>query len=119
MHTLDSYREIVGDKVISEITRVARNLYGIRVVHVNSTYYGGGVAEMLSSLLPLMNDVGVASDWRILHGTPEFFTITKKFHNGLQGDPVNLTDMKKQLYLENNEGFAAYCKLDADCGIIH
>jgi trehalose synthase len=119
MHTLDSYREIVGDKVISEITRVARNLYGVRVVHVNSTYYGGGVAEMLSSLLPLMNDVGVESDWRILHGTPEFFTITKKFHNGLQGDPVNLTEMKRQLYLENNEAFAAYCKLDADCVIIH
>jgi trehalose synthase len=119
MNTLDSYRELVGDELISEITRVARNLYGVRVVHVNSTYHGGGVAEMLSSLLPLMNDVGVESDWRILHGTPEFFTITKKFHNGLQGDPVNLTEMKRHLYLENNEAFAAYCRLDADCVIIH
>jgi trehalose synthase len=95
MRAIDEYRSIVGDKVISEIVQMARNLYGLRVLHINSTYYGGGVAEMLYSLIPLMNDVGVSVDWRILRGTPEFFTITKKFHNAIQGDHINLSDIKK------------------------
>lgn len=119
MRAIDEYRSIVGDKVISDIVKMAKNLYGLRVLHINSTYYGGGVAEMLYSLIPLMNDVGVSVDWRILRGTPEFFTITKKFHNAIQGDPINLSDIKKTLYIQNNQDFASYCQIDADCVIIH
>ncbi|MBU2054122.1 MAG: glycosyltransferase [Proteobacteria bacterium] len=119
MHKLDDYRGIVGDKILSDITRMAKNIYGARILHINSTYYGGGVAEMLYSIVPLLNDVGIETDWRILRGTPEFFTVTKKFHNGIQGDKINLTEIKKKLYLENNEDFASYCKIDADCVIIH
>jgi trehalose synthase len=119
MHRLDDYRKIVGDKVISEITRLARPLYGLRVLHINSTYYGGGVAEMLYSMVPLLNDIGIEADWRILRGTPEFFGITKKFHNAIQGDDINLTDVKKRVYLENNQDFASYCKIDYDCVMIH
>lgn len=119
MRAIDEYRGIVGDKVISDIVKMANNLYGLRVLHINSTYYGGGVAEMLYSLIPLMNDVGVSVDWRILRGTPEFFTITKKFHNAIQGDPINLSDIKKTLYIQNNQDFASYCQIDADCVIIH
>jgi len=119
MRAIDEYRGIVGDKVISDIVKMAKNLYGLRVLHINSTYYGGGVAEMLYSLIPLMNDVGVSVDWRILRGTPEFFTITKKFHNAIKGDPINLSDIKKTLYIQNNQDFASYCQIDADCVIIH
>lgn len=119
MSCLEDYRKIVGDGVMSEITRAARRLYGKRILHINSTYYGGGVAEMLYSLVPLLNDVGIEADWRILRGTPEFFTITKKFHNAIQGGPVNLTEMKKLLYVQNNQDFALYCKIDADCVVIH
>ena len=119
MRAIDEYRSIVGDKVISDIVKMAKNLYGLRVLHINSTYYGGGVAEMLYSLIPLLNDVGVSVDWRILRGTPEFFTITKKFHNAIQGDPINLSDIKKTLYIQNNQDFASYCQIDADCVIIH
>lgn len=119
MNCLEDYRKIVGDGVMSEITRAARRLYGKRILHINSTYYGGGVAEMLYSLVPLFNDVGIEADWRILRGTPEFFTITKKFHNAIQGGPVNLTEMKKLLYVQNNQDFALYCKIDADCVVIH
>jgi len=119
MRAIDEYRGIVGDKVISDIVKMAKNLYGLRVLHINSTYYGGGVAEMLYSLIPLLNDVGVSVDWRILRGTPEFFTITKKFHNAIQGDPINLSDIKKTLYIQNNQDFASYCQIDADCVIIH
>lgn len=117
--SVDEYRPIVGDRVIGEIYAKARSLQGKRVVHINSTAQGGGVAEILSSLVPLMNDVGIEADWRVLHGTSDFFTITKKFHNALQSGSLNLTDMKKQLYVQTNEAFSAYCHIDADCVIVH
>ena len=81
MKALNDYREIVGDEIIANIYKKARPLYGKRVIHINSTFYGGGVAEMLSSIVPLMNDVGLDAGWRIIRGAPEFFLITKKFHN--------------------------------------
>ena len=101
--SLDDYRQIVGDDAIAEIYTQARRLQGRRVLHINSTHQGGGVAEILSSLVPLMNDVGVEADWRVLHGTPDFFAITKKFHNALQGGSLNLTDIKKQLCLPKRD----------------
>jgi trehalose synthase len=119
MRNLDDYIEIVGEEVISSIYRKARTLYRISVLQINSTYYGGGVAEILNSFVPLMNDAGVEADWRILRGTPDFFDITKKFHNGLQGDTVNLTQVKRRLYIEANESFSSYCHIDEDCVIIH
>ena len=117
--SLDDYRQIVGDDAIAEIYTQARRLQGRRVLHINSTHQGGGVAEILSSLVPLMNDVGVEADWRVLHGTPDFFAITKKFHNALQGGSLNLTDIKKQLYVQTNEAFSTYCHIDADCVVVH
>ncbi len=119
MKTLEDYREIVGDDVIAEIYRFARPLYGKRVLHINSTYYGGGVAEILDSLVPLLNTIGLDADWRLLRGTPEFFTITKKFHNAIQGEPLRMTDIKASLYIENNQDFSIYCKIDADIVFIH
>ncbi|MCD6255842.1 MAG: glycosyltransferase [Deltaproteobacteria bacterium] len=119
MHHLEDYRKIAGDEAISAIYKEARRLYGRRILHINSTYYGGGVAEILSSLVPLMNNVGIEADWRILHGTPDLFTITKKFHNALQGDSINLTEIKKQLYVGTNEAFSTYCHIDADCVFVH
>jgi len=119
MHHLEDYRKIAGDEAISAIYKEARRLYGRRILHINSTYYGGGVAEILNSLVPLMNNVGIEADWRILHGTPDLFTITKKFHNALQGDSINLTEIKKQLYVGANEAFSTYCHIDADCVFVH
>jgi trehalose synthase len=95
--SLEEYRKVVGDKIIAEIYRKARGLYGKHILHINSTYQGGGVAEMLQTLVPLMNDIGIKTGWRIVHGNPDFFTITKKFHNALQGEPINLSSIKKQL----------------------
>jgi trehalose synthase len=119
MHRLADYRDIVGDDVICVIRRKMRPLYGKHILHLNSTYQGGGVAELLVSLLPLMNDAGINADWRILHGHPDFFTITKKFHNALQGDAINLTPIKKRLYLQTNEDFSVYTHINHDCVIIH
>ncbi|PIW10138.1 MAG: glycosyl transferase family 1, partial [Caldiserica bacterium CG17_big_fil_post_rev_8_21_14_2_50_35_7] len=81
------------------------------ILDINSTYMGGGVAEILSSMVPLINNVGIDEDWRILHGNPDFFTITKKFHNALQGGKIHFTEMKKKLYLKTNEEFSAYTRL--------
>ncbi len=117
--SLNDYRKIVGDEVVGDIYKKARKLYGKTIVHVNSTYYGGGVAEILSALVPLMNDVGIAAGWRMLRGTPDFFDITKKFHNALQGNSINLTEMKKRLYVQANEDFSTYCHISHDCVIIH
>ena len=119
MKRLNDYRGIVSDEVISDIYKKARQIYGKRIIHINSTYMGGGVAEILSSFVPLMNDAGVDMGWRILHGNPDFFNITKKFHNALQGDPINLTEIKKRLYIEANESFSTYTHVTHDCVIIH
>lgn len=119
MKNLSDYRKIVGDKVISEIYKKARKLYGKRILQINSTYLGGGVAEILNSLAPLMNDVGIDAGWRIIRGTPDLFSITKKFHNALQGDPINLTEIKKKLYIQANEDFSMYTHINHDCVIIN
>ena len=83
--TLKTYKEIVGEELIGKIYEEASSLTKTHVEHVNSTFYGGGVAEILSSLTLLMNDVGIKTGWRLLKGTQDFFNVTKKFHNGLQG----------------------------------
>jgi len=119
MHGLEDYREIVGNQIIGEIARRARNLYGKHFLHINSTYQGGGVAEILNSLVPLMNDIGIDTGWRTLHGFPDFFETTKKFHNSLQGEPIHFTERKKRLYFQANGDFATYTHIDHDCIIIH
>lgn len=119
MHGLEDYREIVGNQIIGEIARRARNLYGKHFLHINSTYQGGGVAEILNSLVPLMNDIGIDTGWRTLHGFPDFFEMTKKFHNSLQGEPIHFTERKKRLYFQANGDFATYTHIDHDCIIIH
>ena len=77
MITLDDYRKIVGDEKIDEIIREAEPLRGKYVVHVNSTFYGGGVAEILESLVYLMNQVEIKAGWRLIKGIPSFFDVKK------------------------------------------
>jgi len=119
MRTIEDYRVIVGDAVISDIYRKARKFYGKRILEINSTYSGGGVAEMLSSFIHLMNDIGIETDWDILHGSPDFFEITKLFHNALQGKPADLNTHKKYLYLQTNEEFYMYTHINHDLVIVH
>jgi trehalose synthase len=119
MRSLEDYHKIVGDEVITSIHKKARSLYERHILHINSTYQGGGVAEILTSLVPLMNDIGIDTGWRIMQGNPDFFQITKKFHNALQGNGINFTEMKKKLYLLANENFSVYTHINHDCVIIH
>ena len=119
MLRLEDFRHIVPDETLAEIYSRAKGLYGKNIVHLNATYQGGGVAEILYSLVLLMNDVGINTGWRILHGSQEFFEITKSFHNALQGANFNLSERKKRLYLQVNENFSKFTHLDHDCVIVH
>lgn len=116
---IEDFRNLVGDEVIHTIFKKAGKFVHKHIVHVNSTYQGGGVAEILASLVSLMNDVGIFTGWRILHGSPDFFAITKKFHNALQGESINLTAMKKEIYEEQNEYFSRFTHLNHDLVIVH
>ncbi len=119
MLSLEDFRKIVPDARIAEIYKRARNLYGKHIIHLNATYQGGGVAEILYSLVLLMNDVGIDTGWRILHGSQEFFEVTKSFHNAMQGAQLKLSDNKKRIYLDVNDTFAKFTHLHHDCVIIH
>ena len=76
IRSLDKYQDLVGEKLIQKIRAEASSLSEKKMVHINSTYQGGGVAEILNSLIILLNDVGIETDWRILHGNLDFFTIS-------------------------------------------
>ncbi|MEW5761539.1 MAG: glycosyltransferase [Candidatus Thermoplasmatota archaeon] len=119
MWGIEDYRTIVGNEIINTIYKKARRLYGKNILEVNSTYQGGGVAEMLKSFVHLMNDIGVETDWGILHGSPDFFEVTKRFHDALQGEKINLTEIKKKIYLQNNEEFYMYTHIHHDFVVVH
>ncbi len=117
--TLEDHRAIVGDDIIREIYRKAASLKGKRIVHINSTYQSGGVAEMILSLVPLMNDVGIETHWKILNGHTDFFTVTKNLHNALQGQPLQISEAEKDLYVRTNRDFSTLLEIDHDLVIIH
>jgi trehalose synthase len=116
---IEDYRKFVGAETIERIREKARPLQGLHVTHINSTYYGGGVAELLSSLSLLMNSVGIKTGWRVIQGSPDFFSITKKMHNALQGGEINLTKRKKEIYEEIVYENSVRNHLDHDVVVIH
>jgi len=116
---LAEYRSIVGDEAITEIERLAEPLRGARVVHVNATAFGGGVAEMLVTLVPLMRDVGLDAEWQVIEGEDEFFSVTKACHNGLQGMDIPFTEEMKTIWRHYNEMNAAVFEGEYDLSLIH
>lgn len=87
---LGAYEGIVGPAVLRQLRQLGEKLAGIRVVHVNSTREGGGVAEILEWMVPIMQELGMNASWEVISGTPRFFEITKAIHNGLQGTAVEI-----------------------------
>ncbi|RUM89949.1 MAG: glycosyl transferase family 1 [Thermodesulfatator sp.] len=87
---LDAYRPVAGEDVINHLLQLSGPLKGVNVVHVNSTRQGGGVAEILHKLVPLMKDLGINAYWEIIHGEEDFYRCTKGFHNALQGHSVSI-----------------------------
>ncbi len=116
---IENYRILVGDELIEEVIDLARRLSGIRICHVNSTAYGGGVAELLARHLPILQHLGLSADWRLIHGTPDFFTVTKAFHNALQGAEYDLREPERTLYLSVNEQSAKLLPKEYDVFIVH
>ena len=99
---LASYEGVVGSAVIRQLRQLGEKLAGIRVVHVNSTREGGGVAEILEWMTPLMCELGLQASWEVIEGTPPFFEITKSIHNGLQGYPVAISVKNWKVYEDVN-----------------
>jgi trehalose synthase len=117
--SLSDYRAIIGDERLNEIMELARPLRGARVLHVNATAYGGGVAELLTTLVPLMCDVGVSAEWHVIQGADEFFNVTKAMHNALQGMPLRWTPEMFELWRTYNRGNAQRFDQDWDYVVIH
>ncbi|HEY7105005.1 MAG TPA: glycosyltransferase [Acidimicrobiia bacterium] len=97
---LDDYAGAVGVEVIDRIERLAGALRGARVLHLNATAYGGGVAELLATHVPLLQSVGVDADWQVMQGSDQFFSVTKGVHNALQGADLDWTPEMQRTYLE-------------------
>ncbi|HFA59739.1 MAG TPA: glycosyltransferase [Rhodospirillales bacterium] len=117
--TIEDYAPLVGEETVERILAKVRRLRDLHIVHVNSTYYGGGVAEILSSLTLLFNAAGVHTGWRVIQGRPDFFNITKKFHNALQGAEINFTELKRSVYEEVVYENAVRMHFDHDLVVVH
>ena len=116
---VEDYEPLVGKEAIDRVRKKAETLKDLHVAHINSTYYGGGVAELLSALTLLMNDLGIKTGWRLIQGSPDFFSITKKMHNALQGGEINLSDRKMKIYEEVIYENAIRNHLSHDTVIVH
>ena len=117
--SVEDYEPLIGGEAVDRLLKKVEVLRDIHVVNINSTYYGGGVAEILSSLTLLMNASGIRSGWRVIQGRPDFFSVTKKMHNALQGGDIALTDLKMQIYEEVAFENAARLHIDHDVVIVH
>jgi trehalose synthase len=116
---IGDYKQFIGEEAVKRIREKAEKVKGLHIVNVNSTYYGGGVSQLLSSLTLLLNSLDIKTGWRVIHGPPDFFSVTKKIHNALQGGNINLTDRKKHLYESVVYENAIRNHLDHDLVIIH
>ncbi|MCH7705769.1 MAG: glycosyltransferase [Chloroflexi bacterium] len=100
---LDDYREVIGEEAYQEIVELAKPLAGKRVLHLNATASGGGVAELLYTLVPLTNSVGLVADWCVMDGAPDFYQVTKTMHDSLQGAKTVWTDEMWAIWRNYNE----------------
>ena len=117
--TVEDYEPLIGAESVERLLKKIEALRDLHLVNINSTYYGGGVAELLSSLTLLMNASGIRTGWRVIEGRPDFFSVTKKMHNALQGADIQLTDLKLKIYEEVVFENAARLHLDHDIVIVH
>ncbi|TET37046.1 MAG: glycosyltransferase [Planctomycetota bacterium] len=99
---LDEYAAVSENGVVDQLKQLAAPVHDLKVVHVNSTREGGGVAEILHKLIPLMRALGLKAQWEVIKGGPDFYQCTKGFHNGLQGNPVGLSDKLLDVYEKTN-----------------
>jgi trehalose synthase len=117
--TLADYASISGRGLMDEIRTLAAPLQGRRALHLSATAFGGGVAEILYTLIPLMRDAGVEAEWRVIHGQDEFFEVTKSIHNALQGGPEGLTGGQEDIFRAYNRMNAEALEGEWDFVVVH
>jgi len=117
--SLEDYSAIIGEPRVQEILDLAETLKGARVVHINSTAFGGGVAEILQPLVPLMRDVGLNADWQVIEAQDEFWNVTKASHNGLQGMELEFSEEMKDIWRRYNLKFAESFEGEYDFVVVH
>jgi trehalose synthase len=116
---LDDYAPVVGEEVIADLRELAAPLRDAHIVHINATPYGGGVAEMLQTLVPLMRDLCLDAEWQVIEGTDEFFEVTKACHNGLQGMDLDFTKEMQAIWQRYNERNARRLEGSYDLIVVH
>jgi len=119
MIRFEDYEPIVGKAVTDELHLLADRLRGTTVCHVNSTPVGGGVAEILTQMVPLLNQLGVPTEWHVIKGGDRFFAVTKKFHNALHGVSQEITDDDFVVYRSTQEDNLTQLNLDNDIVFVH
>src|SRR5437868_8998063 len=117
--SLADYTHLVGRGLVDEIKALAEPLAGKRILHVSATAFGGGVSEILYTLVPLMSDVGLDCHWQVVYGREEFFNATKLMHNALQGSSQDLTDEDWEIWLRYNETNAMQLTEEWDVCVVH
>jgi trehalose synthase len=120
LHSPEQYEPFIGAEAAERIFRKAQQVSNVRIAHISSTFYGGGVTEILTPLTLMMNAVGVSTNWHLIQGTNGFFRCTKKLHNALQGEDIDLSDEEKAVYEQVVFENATRLPLeDCDVVIIH
>ncbi len=117
--SLADYRSIIRRELYEELQDLSERLKGARVLHINATSFGGGVAEILYTLVPLMRDVELHTEWDVMYGAEPFFNVTKGFHNALQGGPYDLTPESRAIYEEYNRLSAKALQDEWDVIFVH
>ncbi len=107
MTKIEDYAGVVGPALIGELSRISEHLRGLTIQNINSTAVGGGVAEILMNMIPLLRQLGVDARWDVIKGDERFFVVTKKFHNALHGVPVEISKAELDLFLDVNRQNAA------------
>ncbi|MBI3997535.1 MAG: glycosyltransferase [Armatimonadetes bacterium] len=117
--SIDSYNTSAGVEVVEALRAQAEDLRGARVLHINATPYGGGVAEILRSQIPLLRDLGIQADWKLITGDEAFFRVTKTIHNGLQGASRELATTEQETYLTYSTRNAQLLEEPYDVIVVH
>jgi trehalose synthase len=116
---LADYTHLVGRPLVEEINQLVEPLKGLKVLHVSATAFGGGVSEILYALVPLMRDVGIEAEWQVMLGREEFYNVTKRLHNALQGAPQGLDDDEWKIFERYNAMNATEIESGWDVIILH
>jgi len=116
---IEDYRGIASDELLERLNQIAEGLRGLRILHLNATPYGGGVAELLRSIVPLLNDLGMVAEWKIISGDQHFFQVTKTIHNALQGGKKSLGEDDQAIYIETTRRNATMLEETYDVVFVH